>query len=77
VNSYRVYFKGLFPNQLGRIFQVKGQSRRVISLFSYSVLFYLGKNNLNNLLKAKKTDFLIRLGSKVMGPTWFITQTIK
>jgi len=31
--------KELTPNFLGRIFQVKGQSKRVISLFSYSVLF--------------------------------------
>ena len=38
-NPYRVYFKELFPNFLGRIFQVKGQSKRVILLFSYSVLF--------------------------------------
>jgi len=29
-----------FPNHLGRIFQVKGQSKRVILLFFYSVLFY-------------------------------------
>jgi len=33
--------KELFPNFLGKIFQVKGQSKRVILLFSCSVLFYL------------------------------------
>ena len=33
-------YKELYPNFIGRIFQVKGQSRRVISLFSYSVLLF-------------------------------------
>ena len=36
VNPYRVYFKELFPNFLGRTFQVKGQSNRVIILLSCS-----------------------------------------
>jgi hypothetical protein len=36
VNPYRVYFKEPFPNFLGRIFQVKGQSNRVIILLSCS-----------------------------------------
>lgn len=31
--------KKLFPNYLGRISQVKGQSKKIIKLFSYSVLF--------------------------------------
>ncbi len=32
-------YKELFPNPLGRIFQVKGQSKKVFILLSYSVLF--------------------------------------
>jgi hypothetical protein len=32
--------KELFPNYIGRIFQVKGQSKKVILLFSNSVFFY-------------------------------------
>jgi len=39
VNPYRVYFEELFLNSLGRIFQVKGQSKRVISLFFCFVFF--------------------------------------
>jgi len=31
--------KELFPNYIGRISQVKGQSKKIISLLSYSVLF--------------------------------------
>ena len=31
---------GAIPNFSGRIFQVKGQSEKVILLFSYFVLFY-------------------------------------
>jgi len=31
--------KELFPNYIGRIFQAKGQSKRVIKLVSYSVFF--------------------------------------
>jgi len=34
-----VNFNKLFPISLGRIFQVKGQSKKIILLFSYSVLF--------------------------------------
>jgi len=32
--------KELFPNHRGRIFQVKGQSKKVILLFSCSVLLF-------------------------------------
>ena len=38
-NPYGVLLKELFPNFIGRIFQVKRQSRKIILLFSYSVFF--------------------------------------
>ena len=36
--------KELFPNFLGRIFQVKGQSKKIIILLSYTVFFIFIKH---------------------------------
>ena len=43
-NHLTEFTKKSFPKHIGRIFQVKGQSKRVIQLFSYSVLFIYLKN---------------------------------
>ena len=43
-NPCRVYFKEIFPNFLGRIFQVKGQSKKIIILLSYTVFFIFIKH---------------------------------
>ena len=53
-NSLQAYFNKLFPSFIGRIFQVKGQSKKVILLFSYSVLFIFNNNRISRKIKMNK-----------------------
>jgi hypothetical protein len=58
--------KELFPNFLGRIFQVKGQSKNSnITIFILS--FFIFIKNMQNLSKADKSKLSQRIGRKVMG----------
>ena len=47
-DNFTEFTKKSFPDFLGRIFQVKRQSKEVISLFYHSVFFYFAKNNISN-----------------------------